>query len=213
MGVPLPTFCDSIVGTAGVSGQGILDKNSNLLVRRIGPQHPDRASLQQFIADIFLRNYGATVSHYCDTLVGCQDLEGKWVAALGISCAKNGPTFLEQYLDAPLEREIGARINACASRERIVEIGNLAARHTGAARALIIYMTRYLHQQGMSWVAFTATRGLLNSFTRLQINPVVLAAADPMRLSDEGRSWGSYYDTKPQVMFADIGNGYARLAK
>lgn len=179
----------------------------------VGPHDPQRAGLQDFIADAFYRMHGATVRQFCHTLLGCRDQDGRWVAALGFTMARDGATFLEQYLDAPLESEIAARTGLPVSRHHIVEVGNLAAVHAGAARELIVCMTRYLYQQGMVWVAFTATRALLNSFTRLRLNPAALAEADPRRLPDGGLSWGTYYDTKPLVMFGGIGSGYAQLAQ
>lgn len=179
----------------------------------IGQQHPERESLQGFIADVFFKTYSAEVHHFCDTLVGCRDKDGHWVAALGFSLARDGRTFLEQYLDAPLEGEIASRTNFPVSRHRIVEAGNLAATHAGAAREMIVCLTGHLHRQGLDWVAFTATRGILNTFARLRLKPMVLANADPGRLPDAGNSWGSYYDTKPQVMFCDIGAGYAQLVE
>lgn len=179
----------------------------------VGPQHQERASLQDFIADAFFKTHGAQVRQFCQTLVGCKDRHGRWVAALGYTLARDGATFLEQYLDAPLESEIAARTSMPVSRHQIVEVGNLAATHAGAARELIVCMTRYLYRQGMIWVAFTATRALLNSFTRLRLKPTVLAEADRRRLPDGGKSWGTYYETKPQVMFGDIRSGYAQLAE
>lgn len=181
-------------------------------IELIGPQHPRRASLQDFIADIFFKTYGAEVSHFCDTLVGCRGDGGRWVAALGFSLAKDGRTFLEQYLDAPLECEIASRTSVPVGRQGIVEVGNLAATHAGAAREMIAYMTRHLYQQGLLWVAFTATRGLLNSFGRLRIEPILLGDADPRRLPGSGNNWGTYYASQPQVMAADIRTGYAQLA-
>jgi hypothetical protein len=174
--------------------------------------HPERESLQDFIATSFFNTYGAHVRNFCDILVGCKNADGQWIAALGFSLAKNGQTFLEQYLDAPLENEIAAHVRIPVSRAHIVEVGNLASTHVGAARELIICMTKYLHQQGLIWVVFTATQGLLNSFVRLRLNPNVLTVADPGRLPDGGKSWGSYYETKPRVMFGDIRAGYAQLA-
>lgn len=182
-------------------------------IEHVDRHHGDRLCLQQFIASTFFHMYGAQVSHFCDTLLGCRDRDGKWVAALGFSCAADGNTFLEQYLDAPLEHEIEACIGRAVHREHIVEVGNLAAVHAGAARKLIACMTECLYHRGMVWVAFTATRGLLNSFSRLRLKPTVLCEADPRRLPDAGRNWGSYYSTKPQVMFGDIRSGYAQLAK
>ncbi len=172
---------------------------------------PARASLEAFIAHSFFDAYGATLTHFCHTLLGCRDANGQWIAALGYSLARNGPLFLEQYLDVPLELAIGARAGHPVSRAEIVEVGNLAAAQPGAARALIVSMTRLLHGQGLHWVAFTATASLLNSFTRLRLKPGVLADADPRRLPDAA-PWGTYYNSQPQVMFGDIRYGYAQLS-
>jgi hypothetical protein len=174
--------------------------------------HPDRAGLQSFIATTFYKTYGADIHHFSDILVGCKDERGQWLAALGFSVLEKKKAFLESYLDLPLEMEIAAHLQENVLRSHIIEVGNLAAIHPGAGRTLIINMTRYLHEQGYKWVAFTATRNLLNSFKRLGIKLVQLAEADPKRLPDAGKNWGSYYDTKPQVMFGDIASGYAKLA-
>lgn len=179
----------------------------------VGPGDPRRAGLERFIADAFYASYGARVGHFCDVLVGCRDGAGAWTAALGYSLAASGPTFLEQYLDAPLEQEIGARTGEPVERADIVEVGNLAASTPGQARALIMHTTSLLYHMGLRLVAFTATASLLNSFGRLRLQPRFLAPADPARLPQSGRDWGSYYDTQPQVMFGDIRYGYEKLAR
>lgn len=175
-------------------------------------RHPERADLERFIAGMFLKRYGARVSHFCDILVGCRNSQGEWIAALGYSPACKGPVYLEQYLHRPLESEIAACTCRPVSRQHIVEVGNMAAAHAGAARELIVSLTRHLYQCGYIWVAFTATRGLLNSFARLHLQPQVLCDADPARLPGDGKNWGSYYDTRPAVVFGDIHSGHARLA-
>lgn len=177
------------------------------------PGDPGRADIEAFIADTFLDTYGARLSHFSDTLIGCRDAGGRWSAALGYSLAAAGPTFLEQYLDAPLEVEIAARLGVPVPREHIVEVGNLAATHAGAARALIVRTTGLLYHLGLHMVAFTATPSLLNSFGRLHLQPQLLAPADPSRLHGAERQWGTYYDTQPQVMFGDIRYGYQKLAR
>lgn len=171
-----------------------------------------RASLEAFIAQTFLASYGSRLHHFSTTLIGCADEDGNWVAALGYTPAAAGPVFLEQYLDAPLECEIAARTGQPVDRASVVEVGNLAAIHAGAARALIVHTTHLLHGLGLRWVAFTATPSLLNSFRRLRLQPQLLAQADPARLPDGGRDWGSYYDTHPQVMFGDIRYGHDKLS-
>jgi hypothetical protein len=73
---------------------------------------------------------------------------------------------------------------------------------------LISSAIQYLYESGFCWVIFTATRSLLNSFARLDLRPISLATADPSRLPDQGRSWGSYYDMHPQIMAGSILLGY-----
>lgn len=179
----------------------------------VAPGSPARASLEAFIAAEFARAYGAKVQHFCAMLAGCRDASGNWVAALGYTLAADGGLFLEQYLDEPVETAIGARAGKPVARADVVEVGNLAGTDVGAARALIVAMTRHLHREGLVWVAFTATRALLNSFSRLRLVPTALADADPARLADAGRDWGSYYAARPQVMFGNIGFGHAQLAR
>ena len=179
----------------------------------VAPDHPERASLEAFIAAEFARVYGATLQHFCHTLAGCRDSAGCWVAALGYTLASEGPLFLEQYLDAPVETGISTCTGRPVARTGIVEVGNLASTDAGAARALIVAMTHQLHCQGLVWVTFTATRALLNSFARLRLAPSVLADADPARLGQAQGAWGSYYATHPQVMFGNIGFGHDQLAR
>jgi hypothetical protein len=170
-----------------------------------------REELEAFIAATFRKTYGADVRNFCDVLLGCRDSNGQWIAALGYTLAIDSPTFLEHYLDAPLERALSVKLNSIVARDDIVEVGNLASSHAGAARSLIVATTRLLHSLGLRWVAFTATVSLLNSFTRLRLQPQVLAIADPARVPDRGRNWGSYYETQPKVMFGDIRYGYVQL--
>lgn len=178
----------------------------------LSPGAAERHSLESFIAAEFARIHGARLHHFCDVLAGCRDADGRWVAALGYTLARDGALFLEQYLDDAVEAAIGARVASPVGRGDIVEVGNLAGTDVGAARALIVAMTRHLHGLGLVWVTFTATRALLNSFARLRLVPTVLADADPARLGEAGRDWGSYYATRPQVMFGNIGFGHAQLA-
>ena len=171
----------------------------------------DRASLESFIAHSYVRAYGARITHYADQLVGLRGTDGTWLAGLGYTFAGSERLFIEQYLDEPVEEAIGSMLSVRVEREKIVEVGNLAASASGAARRLIVYMTRLLHELHRTWVVFTSTRALLNSFARLEIATIPLGTADPSRLPDGGASWGSYYATGPQVMTANIPLGFIHL--
>ena len=174
-------------------------------------EHPDRASLERFIAESYAKAYGAHVTHYADYLVGLRNASGAWTAGLGYTSAGRDPLFVEQYLDQPAEDAIGSILSVPVERDQIVEVGNLAASASGAARHIIAAMTALLNELNRTWVVFTSTRALLNSFDRLEIATITLAAADPARLPDGGASWGSYYDTDPQVMTANIPLGFIHL--
>ena len=180
---------------------------------RFGVGDLGRGGIEAFIAHAFLDAYGARITHFCDFLVGCRGADGAWSAALGYSLAQDAPLFLEHYLDVPVDVAIGRQLGYPVARARIVEVGNLAALHAGAARALIASTTELLHGMGLHLVAFTATASLLNSFGRLSLRPQPLAPADPARLPGAGGQWGSYYATQPHVMFGDIRYGHEKLAR
>lgn len=169
--------------------------------------HPQRRAFEDFIAARFARAYGARLTHFLPHLLGVQDGLGRWQAAAGYAAAGAQPLFLEQYLDQPVEQALTAAIGAPIARGSVVEVGNLAANSAGMARALIPQLARHLHRMGYRWVAFTATRALRNSFHRLGLKPVPIAAADPARLADGGAHWGSYYDQDPVVVAGKISLG------
>jgi hypothetical protein len=169
--------------------------------------HPQRRAFEEFIAARFARAYGARLTHFLPHLLGVKDGLGRWQAAAGYAAAGAQPLFLEQYLDQPVEQALAAAIGAPIARGSVVEVGNLAANSAGMARALIPQLARHLHRMGYRWVAFTATRALRNSFHRLGLKPVPIAAADPARLADGGAHWGSYYDQDPVVVAGKISLG------
>lgn len=180
-------------------------------LRALKRDDPDRPDLEAFIAGHYARIYGARIRHFAEHLLGLGDRARGWSAAVGFTPASSGGLFVEHYLDRPIEEAIAARLGASVERSQIVEVGNLAASTAGAARHLIVSMTTLLNHFGHTWVVFTATRALLNSFARLEIAPIVLGTADPARLPDGGENWGSYYGTCPQVMTANIPIGFIHL--
>ena len=166
--------------------------------------HPQRASFEQFIAARFDRAHGAHVTHFLPHLLGVRDALSRWKAAWGYAAALDGPLFLEQYLDKPVEEALTAATGWPVHRLQIVEAGNLASASPGMARALIPLGARHLHRMGYRWVVFTATREVRATLQRLGLKPLRLARADPARLLDGGKSWGRYYQHDPQVMAGKI---------
>jgi hypothetical protein len=174
------------------------------------PKPCEDQNIRQFVADTFMSHYNASIESFCDRLVGVCSPQGKLLAAAGYNLAEEGPLFLEQYLDVPLEQHIHQHLGLEIQRSEIAEVGNLAATQAGGTRQLIELMTQRLHSEGRRWVAFTATQSLINSFHRMGLSPVVLAPALPERVKNAA-AWGSYYLQNPHVAIGDIQLGHARL--
>ena len=176
-------------------------------LERIDPLHPHRASCEEFVAAQFQHAYGARIVHFSPYLLGVRDALARFRAAAGYTSADSRTLFLEQYLGAPIEAELGRLRGHPIRRESIAEVGNLAARSAGMARVLIPLLACYLHKLRYEWVVFTATRGVRNTFARLGLYPLAIARADPTRLADRDAAWGSYYANDPIVMAGKISHG------
>lgn len=171
----------------------------------------DRAEVEAFIAHVYLARYGARLRGFLPHLLAFRDADDRLVAAVGLRTGREGPLFVEQYLDAPAQTVVAASLGRAVTRDALVEVGNLAALSAGDARALIVHLTGALHAAGLRWVLFTATRQLRNAFDRLHLSTVVLADADRARVRDDGTDWGRYYEVQPQVLFGDLAAGQAFL--
>lgn len=187
---------------------------SDCVPRRVGvlrEDASDRAEIESFIRADFARVYGADVRHFMPHLMGLRGDDGTLLAALGFRAASAGRLFLEHYLDAPVEAVLagsGHRV----PRAGIVEVGNLAVSRAGGARWLITALTAYLEGARYQWVAFTAVPSLINSFARMGVDLVRLAAAERTRLpSDEQRLWGSYYNAGPTVVAVGVAQAFDAL--
>ena len=185
------------------AGPEVLQKRSASL-EAVTKHDRDRALLETFIKARFAAAYGADITHFCPYLVGTRDPAGRWHASAGYTPARDGPLYIENYFEEPIELVLGGHCATPITRDHVVEVGNLAATSAGIGRELIIALARHLHEAGFVWVVFTATRELRNSFSRLGVPLISIARADPTCLHDRGVSWGCYYAHDPQVMAGDI---------
>lgn len=166
----------------------------------------DRRQVESFIAAKFRDCHGAQIISFLPALLNIQCC-GKLSAALGINPARQGPLFLEQYLDQPAEQAIAGIAKTPVSRHSIVEIGNLVSTVNGATALLYLVLLAVIHRAGHHWVMFTATPEVQRSIEKLGFKIAPVCAADPSRLANPAQ-WGSYYDVKPQVMVGFIGDSY-----
>jgi hypothetical protein len=189
----------------------MMPTRDGLRLQEHGPE--DRAEVSAFIRDRFHRSYGATLTHLMPRLFSLRSDVGDMVAAFGLREALRERLFMECYLDRAVETVISLHHGALVPRSAIVEVGNLATA-PGGARLVITALTHYLHAQGVEWITFTGVAALRSAFARLGLRPVVLAKADPARLSaTELMSWGNYFSASPVVMGGYVPGGFQSLLR
>jgi len=167
------------------------------------PGSPRRKEAEAFIRAIFARRYEADVTAFAPNLMLLEQNQ-RVIAAVGWRSAGGDTLFLERYLDLPIEAAMTRLAGQPVARERIVEVGNLAADKNGGSIEVILALAAHLSRQGHEWVVFTATQELLGIFARLGLPLLALAPADPARLGSQAHAWGRYYDTQPIVVAGKI---------
>ncbi|MBI2305953.1 MAG: thermostable hemolysin [Rhodocyclales bacterium] len=173
---------------------------------------PRRQEAEAFVRAVFARHYGAQVSAFAPNLTLLEQNQ-RVIAATGWRPAGDGALFLERYINLPIEATMAQQAKLPVKRERIVEVGNLAAEKPGSSLHVILTLAGHLDRLGYEWVVFTATRELVGIFTRLGLPLLALAPADPARLGDEAAAWGNYYDTQPIVVAGRIRTGLERAGR
>ncbi len=168
---------------------------------------PERRRVEAFIEKTYAKAYGAQVQMHYPYLMSARDAQGKILAAIGFRFARDEKLFLEQYLDQPIETAISNHLRTTVRRESIAELGSLASSGHGATFFLFMVLANYLNANGLEYSAITGTRALQRFFGHLGLDPRLLANADKHRLPDGGKSWGSYYEKSPKVLFGDIAAG------
>lgn len=173
---------------------------------------PRRAEAERFIHEVFSRRYGAQVTAFAPNLLLLEQNK-QVIAATGWRAANDTTLFLERYLDLPIERAMAELADQPVARDRIVEVGNLAADKNGSTIHVILKLAEFLNDLGYEWVVFTATRELIGIFSRLGLPLLALTPANPERLGETAAEWGSYYDMQPIVVAGKIRIGLERAGK
>lgn len=173
----------------------------------------DRDEVEAFIAEVYARRYGATLSQFAPRLVSLRDPRtGALVAAAGYRVAGGQALFLERYLPAPVEQLIADRQGHPVARSSIVECGQLAASRAGEGRRLIHLLGLHLSQQPLDWVVSTLTQELRHLFDRLGVAPLMLGEARADAVGDDLPAWGSYYEHHPVVLAGRLTPSLNRMA-
>ncbi|MFM2075404.1 MAG: hypothetical protein RJB34_1709 [Pseudomonadota bacterium] len=179
------------------------DTNTHVLPPALGVygrETPGRAEVQAFVQAIYAERYGARITEFAPVLLALRDAQGALVAAVGYRCAALEPLFLERYLNSPVEQVLFGVDAPTTARRGMVEVAHLVALRPGEGRRMMVELGRWLMGQGTQWVVSTVTRELRHLFLRMGIAPLALGVADPERLGEGARDWGSYYAHEPVVL-------------
>jgi len=169
-----------------------------------GTASTSRKAIEQYISEQFKTTYQATVSSFLPYLLSTK-FNNSLSAAVGFQPAFScKPLFLENYLDDAIENVMSQLTEQTITRDKIVEIGNLTSSRRGSSQTLFILIAAILHKAGFEWVAFTATKHVQQILSKLNLETFVVCDADPLRLSDQGQSWGSYYNCQPKVIAGNL---------
>jgi hypothetical protein len=180
-------------------------------IRLRGPDAPNRDGLEACIAEKFARQYGARIRHFLPYLVDLT-ITGELGAVAGLRPAREGALFLEQYFDARVEQAVSRVYSTPVDRGQVVEIGNLVSVTPGAASLLFGILPALLAKSGFRWVVCTATPQIRSMLCKLGFKTRVICSADPRVLGDGKHDWGSYYDSRPQVIVGDAREALACTA-
>lgn len=168
-------------------------------------------AVTRFIRRRFEQAYGARPRLQIPRLLALTAAQGTLLAAVGIRNAAEERLFLEDYLEVPAEVALPGAL--AVERGKLAEIAHLAGVEAGVSRYLFASLTLWIRAHGFQWIAFTATDPLCNRFRRMGIVLHPMAPADPSRLPDGGRGWGSYYHQRPVVMAVNVEEGYQAMAR
>lgn len=196
--------------SCGSDGEAAMPAAPKLFIHAI--DDPRRHEVEAFIRGVYAERYGADVVGFAPTLVSLRDGSGI-VAAAGYRSAGDGDLFLESYLPAPIETLLAAHAERAPDRQRIVEVGHLAAARAGEGRRLIALLARHLAGQRFDWVVSTLTSELRHLFVRIGVAPLALGAADPASLGPESGRWGTYYDHHPVVLAGQLHQALNQLLR
>lgn len=163
-----------------------------------------RQKIEQKIRSAYEQSFGAHFSHFMPELISAAHPGKQAHLRFGICAAAKQPLYLENYLSEPIETLLSNAVCSRVERHSIAEIGNLSLDNSGDLRQSLMAMAIYCQQQGYRYVVCTATRALRLLFLRAGIKPVHLGNAGQHDAPADGSHWGSYYESRPQIIGGNI---------
>lgn len=159
-----------------------------------------RLASEQFIKKGFASTYGADIDITMPYVLAINN--GNFKAALGIRTATDN-LFIEQYLTQPIEHYIRQK-QATVARKHIAEIGHLYSNSNKFTIPLFLTTAVSLFCNGYEHMVFAGTDHVVKLIGKAGIECHYIATADKNKLQSSSQKWGSYYETKPQVVFVSL---------
>lgn len=166
-------------------------------VQIVEPTDLDRPEAEEFVREVYAREYGARIDRFADRLLCRSNGRGEIVCVAGLRLASDG-FFSERYLAQPVEAALANATGRSVRRDDVYEVTTLASRSPREIAAFVDDIIAFGARNGLSWCFFTLTRRLSLLVGRLHLSPIYLGDADPARIADAS-AWGRYYETAPKV--------------
>ena len=168
----------------------------------------ERVSVESFISDKYKEIHNASLSEFFSTLFAGYT-ENKMQVAIGIENLNGKDAFLEQYLETPVELSLEKIIQSKVSRDKLVEIGNLASLNMENAKLMVAFLVFYLSRQKIEWAVCTGTVAVRYVLQQMGLHFHVIDKANPNALGAAQKQWGNYYQQKPLVLAINVADALA----
>jgi len=178
----------------------------------VGRRHQKRKEIEAYISQRYFLAFDAHLDAFMPTFMAL--LEGEKIRSLcGFRVASEEQLFLEQYLDLNADTLLSHVYDTEVNRSELIEFGQLASFSKGFSALHFLLMTQYLVESGYHWCIFTATDPLSAMMSRLGLETVTLAEADPSRIPNATSIWGNYYQHQPRIIAGNLRQGREHLTR
>jgi hypothetical protein len=186
------------------------NQQQDLKLQIIDKHNPIRNLAEKYISDRYNSAFNAQLNSFMPAYMAL--MQGEQIKSLcGFRVAQDEPLFLEQYLNQDAQILLSNLYKQNITRANLIEFGQLASFSKGMSAQHFLLMAEILVEKGYQWCIFTATDPLLAMMARFGIHPTVITEADPSRIADASKVWGSYYQYQPRIVAGNLQQGLAHL--
>lgn len=181
----------------------------SLNVKTLDPSRTlERVRVESFISDKYKEIHNASLSEFFSTLFAGYT-ENRMQVAIGMENLSGKDAFLEQYLETPVQVSLEKFTQSKVSRDKLVEIGNLASLNMENAKLMVAFLVFHLSRQKIEWAVCTGTVAVRYVLQQMRLHFHVIDKADPNVLGAAQKQWGNYYQQKPLVLAINVAEALA----